>query len=61
MDDHSYIGSILRDIFLFTSSFDSFDFNFVPRICNRVADELAHLGSLGVNTIEDPSEKILSL
>ena len=52
----------LLDIFLYASWFTCFDCKFIPRLCNSVADELAHWGSSGENQIwiEDPPMEILS-
>ena len=36
----SYGGNILKDTFVFSSSFSSFKCNYVPRQCNRVANTL---------------------
>ena len=41
-EDLSYDGSILRDIVMYASWFDSFTCGSIPRDCNRVADVLAH-------------------
>ena len=62
-EDLSYNGFIFRDIFMFASWFDCFDYNYVPRICNEVADFLARKAfSEGLEIwIEDPPEDILPL
>lgn len=55
-----YNGLILTDIYLYASWFDC---SFVPRVCNRVAGELAHLASSGVVNIwiEETPEEIIHL
>jgi hypothetical protein len=43
--DLAKIGVLVRDIRSdCIGSFDSYDFSFCPRSCNRVAHELAHFG-----------------
>ena len=39
----SYGRNILRDIFVYCSSFKSFKCNFVPTQCNSVVDSLANV------------------
>ena len=57
------LDAILHDIYFYASWFDCFDCNFVPKLCNKVAGEFAHLGSLRIDNIwiEDPPEEILQL
>ena len=59
-EDHYYNSAILRDISLYASCFDC---NFVSRLCNRVANELAHLNSSRIDHIwiQNPPEEILQL
>ena len=44
IEDISYNGNILRDIFLYSSWFKCFDCMFAPRCCNKFADAVANHG-----------------
>ena len=62
-EDHSYNSTILQDIWLYASWFDFCECNYIRRLCNKVNDELAHLGYLGIDNIwvDDPPEEICYL
>ena len=64
IEDYSYNNKILKDIFIYVSWFNSFSYCLVPRVCNNVADTIAHFTKSQRSSVlwkDDPPKFIVSL
>ena len=57
VEDHSYSNNILRDIFLYSSWFASFECRHIPRFCNRAVGAMANYAKDSVleSWVDNPS------